>query len=233
MASLETRPRELASAKDKQQGYATVASLLSQMDDKPAALRVMRQFRDRNPRSKPSRNTIIAMLAAAADEREQALISLNLKHWTRNPKLVSAHLLRTRILLDQGERDAALAGLAKAVAALPRDRSLRMDYARLLVDAGQLDKARREFATLLNQNPKDTDSLIRPRPAGGGNPSVRPGRELFSGSDQAQHPFGRCLFRTGPDRGTARAITARPTNGTHGSLATTATSPPRCGWAWS
>ena len=34
-----------------------------------------------------------------------------------------------------------------------------MSYARLLVDAGQLDKARREFATLLNQNPRDTDSV--------------------------------------------------------------------------
>ncbi|MGB5064994.1 MAG: tetratricopeptide repeat protein, partial [Candidatus Competibacter sp.] len=77
----------------------------------------------------------------------------------RDPKLVSAHLLRTRLLLDQGEKDAALAGLAKAVRAMPRERNLRMDYARLLVDAGQLDKARREFAILLNQNPKDTDSL--------------------------------------------------------------------------
>ncbi len=156
MASLDA-VRGAARAKDKQQGFATVASLLSQMDDKQAALRVMRRLRDRYPREAYAQY-YYAMLAAAADEREQALISLK-EALDRNPKLVSAHLLRTRILLDQGERDAALAGLAKAVAAIPRDRSLRMDYARLLVDAGQLDKARREFAILLNQNPKDTDSL--------------------------------------------------------------------------
>ncbi len=55
------------------------------------------------------------MLAAAAGEREQALASLK-DALARDPKLVSAHLLRTRLLLDQGEKDAALAGLAKAVA---------------------------------------------------------------------------------------------------------------------
>ena len=43
--------RRIASKKDQQDGYATLASLLSQVDDKPAALRVMGQFRDRNPRS--------------------------------------------------------------------------------------------------------------------------------------------------------------------------------------
>ncbi len=149
--------RRIASKKDKQQGYATVAALLSQVDDKQAALRVMRQFRDRNPRSAFA-HYYLAMLAAAAADREQALASLD-QALSRDPKLASAHLLRTRLLLDQGASEAALAGLAKAVGALPRDRNLRMSYARLLIDAGQLDKARREFAVLLNQNPKDTDSL--------------------------------------------------------------------------
>lgn len=149
--------RQAASGKDKQQGFATLASLLSQVDDKQAALRVMRQFGDRHPRSVFAQY-YLAMLAAAAGDRALALTSLE-RALAQDPKLVLAHLLRTRLLMDQGDRDAALAGLAKAVAALPRDRNLRMNYARLLVDAGQLDKARREFATLLNQNPKDTDSV--------------------------------------------------------------------------
>lgn len=149
--------RRLASKKDRQQGYATLASLLSQVDDKQGALRVMQNFRDRNPRSAFAQY-YHGMLAAAAGEREQALTSLD-QALAIDPKLATAHLLRTRLLLDQGANDKALAGLAKAVAALPRDRNLRMSYARLLIDAGQLDKARREFATLLNQNPKDTDSI--------------------------------------------------------------------------
>ena len=149
--------RRLASAKDKQQGYATLASLLGQADDKQAALRVMRQFRDRNPRSAFAQY-YLALLAAASNDRDQALASLDLA-LARDPKLAAAHQLRTRLLLDRGDHEAALAGLANAVAALPGDRNLRMSYARLLIEAGQLDKARREFAILLNQNPKDTESL--------------------------------------------------------------------------
>ena len=149
--------RRVASKKDQQQGYATVASLLSQADNKEQALQVMGQFRDRNPRSAFAQY-YYAMLAAAAEQREPALASLKLA-LARDPKLVPAYLLRTRLLLDGGDKAAAVAGLAKAVAAVPRDRNLRMSYARLLIDADQLDKARREFSTLLNQNPKDTDSL--------------------------------------------------------------------------
>lgn len=149
--------RRAASKKDQQQGFATVASLLSQVEDKQAALRVMRQFGARHPQSAFA-HYYQALLAAAAGERIQALASLD-RALELNPKLAVAYLLRTRLLMDQGDRKAALAGLAKAIAVLPRDRNLRMNYARLLVDAGQLDKARREFATLLNQNPKDTDSI--------------------------------------------------------------------------
>jgi tetratricopeptide (TPR) repeat protein len=149
--------RLAAISKDKQQGFATVASLLGQVEDKPAALRVMRRFSDRYPRSAFAQY-YRAVLAAAAGDRDQALTSLD-RTLTLDQKMVQAHLLRTRILIDRGDRDAALAGLAKAVAALPRDRTLRMSYARLLIDAGKLDRARREFAILLNQNPKDTDSV--------------------------------------------------------------------------
>ena len=149
--------RRAAGKKDKQEGYATLAALLSQVDDKQAALQVMGRFRDRNPRSVYAQY-YHGVLAAAAGDQEQALASLD-RVLARNAKLAPAYLLRTRILLDRGDREAALTGLAKAVAAMPRDRELRMSYARLLLEAGQVDKARREFAILLNQNPKDTDSL--------------------------------------------------------------------------
>ena len=156
MAPLEVI-RKNAQSKDKQQGFATVASLLNQMDDKQAALRVMQRLSDRYPQDAYAQY-YYAMLATMAGQRAQALNGLK-QALARDPQLVSAYLLRTRLLLDQGERDVALTELAKAVILVPRDRSLRMEYARLLLDAGQLDKARREFATLLNQNPKDTDSL--------------------------------------------------------------------------
>jgi len=150
--------RRAARDRDQQRGFATLASLLSQVEDQQAALRVMQQFRDRYPRSEFAQY-YHGMLAAAAGDSELALASLD-RALALEPKLASAHLLRTRILLDQGDRDQALESLRRAVAAMPRDRNLRMNYARLLIDAGRLDQARGEFAILLNQDPKDHDTLF-------------------------------------------------------------------------
>ncbi|MEZ5576804.1 MAG: hypothetical protein R3F44_14730 [Candidatus Competibacteraceae bacterium] len=72
-------------AKDKQQGFATVASLLSQMDDKQAALRVMRRLRDRYPREAYAQY-YHAMLAAAAGDQEQGASQFE-GGTDRNPKL--------------------------------------------------------------------------------------------------------------------------------------------------
>ena len=150
--------RLAARDKDQQRGFATIASLLTQVGDQQAALRVMQQFRDRYPRSEFAQY-YHGMLAASAGESDLALASLD-RALVLDPKMGAAHLLRTRILLDRGDRDQALAGLRRAVAAMPRDRNLRMSYARLLIDAGQLEQARGEFAILLNQDPKDNDSLF-------------------------------------------------------------------------
>ena len=150
--------RLAARDKDQQRGFATIASLLTQVGDQQAALRVMQQFRDRYPRSEFAQY-YHGMLAANAGEANLALTSLD-RALALDPKMGAAHLLRTRILLDRGDRDQALVGLRRAVAAMPRDRNLRMNYARLLIDAGQLDQARGEFAILLNQDPKDNDSLF-------------------------------------------------------------------------
>lgn len=146
-----------ASKSDKQQGYATLAALLGQADDKGLALKIMTQFRDRNPRSAFAQY-YHALHSAAADNREQALTSLNLA-LTHDPRFAAAHLLRARLLLDSGDKPAALAALAKSVSALPRERSLRASYAKLLVENEQLDKARQQFAILLKQNAKDNDAL--------------------------------------------------------------------------
>ena len=150
--------RQAARDKDQQGGFATVASLLSQVDDKPTALRLMQDFSQRYPRSAPA-SYYLAMLAITANDRPLALRSLE-QSLKLKPKQAAAHLLRARLLVEMGDQKAALAGLARAVAILPQERTLRMDYARFLVEADQLGQARRQFAILLKQNPKDTDSLF-------------------------------------------------------------------------
>lgn len=101
--------RLASSSKDKQQGFATVAALLGQAEDKQAALRVMQRLSDRQPRSVFGQY-YRALLAAAAGDRDQALTSLK-RTLALNPKLVQAHLLHARLLIEQGDRAAALSGL--------------------------------------------------------------------------------------------------------------------------
>ncbi len=110
--------RRVAGKKDQQQGYATIAALLGQADDKKLALQVMSQFRDRNPRSSFAQY-YHATLAMAVEERQQALASLN-RALAQDPKLAPAYLLRTRVLLEGGDPQAAIAGLANAVDVLQK-----------------------------------------------------------------------------------------------------------------
>ncbi len=149
--------RENAGKDNQQEGYAIITSLLGELEDKQAALQVMRNFRDSHPHSVFA-HYHLALLALAADDDKLALSSLD-KALSYDSRLVSAHLLRARILMNHNDRETALESLAKAVATVPKNRDLRISYARLLIDSGQLEKARDEFNALLKQDPEDVDSL--------------------------------------------------------------------------
>jgi tetratricopeptide (TPR) repeat protein len=149
--------RRSAGAKDNQHGYATLASLLTQSDDKQAAMQVMRQFIDRNKCS-PFAYYYYGLLAAAFDDADQALASLRLALY-HNMKLPFAYQLRARLMLDQGYTEAAVSEMSKAITALPGDRNLRINYARLLINTGQLRKARHQFDILLKRDHKDIEAI--------------------------------------------------------------------------
>jgi tetratricopeptide (TPR) repeat protein len=102
MASLET-VRGAARKKDKQQGFATMASLLGQMDDKQLGVAGDAAAPRPLSRAQAYAQYYHAMLATAAEDRETGTGQLEGSAGSHNPKLVPAHLLRTRLLLDQGD----------------------------------------------------------------------------------------------------------------------------------
>ena len=143
---------------NEQEGFAIVAALLRQVEDKGIILKAMQELRLRHPQSLYALYHY-ALAALAAEDYDQALEGLE-GALAVNPQWGPAHLLRTQVMMQQGEPvDGALSALASAVTAQPEDRSLRMGYARLLVGAERLDEASEQFRILAEQNPKDAESL--------------------------------------------------------------------------
>ncbi len=147
-----------AAAADGQEGFATVGSLLNQMDDKELALRALEELHKRQPQSAFAVYQY-ALVARNLKRYDQALEALQAT-LSRNSQWAPAYLLQARLLLDKGDKEAALKSLTEAVNALPANRELRTGYARLLVDARRMDEARRQFQILAEQNPKDPDTLF-------------------------------------------------------------------------
>jgi tetratricopeptide (TPR) repeat protein len=69
------------------------------------------------------------------------------------------HAARARVLLRLGRSGEAVVSLQKAVDSNPADQSLRLTYARLLVDIKEYDLARAEFEKLHQASPDDAELL--------------------------------------------------------------------------
>ena len=74
-------------------------------------------------------------------------------------EIPGVHAARARVLLRLGRPAEAVVSLQKAVASNPADQSLRLTYARLLVDIKEYDQARVEFETLHDASPDDAELL--------------------------------------------------------------------------
>lgn len=148
----------VANVGDGQQGFAAVNALLNHVKDKALALEVMEKLAARHPESLFALY-YYALVALEADRHELALQQLD-SALARDPQWGPAYLLRTRVLMDKGDSEAAVAGLARAVEALPRNEALRRGYASLLVSVNRQADAQRQFQILVEQNPKDADALF-------------------------------------------------------------------------
>jgi len=74
-------------------------------------------------------------------------------------EIEGVHAARARVLLRLGRSAEAVVSLQKAVDSNPADQSLRLTYARLLVDIKEYDLARAEFEKLHEASPDDAELL--------------------------------------------------------------------------
>ncbi len=139
------------------QALARVAGVLAAGPDRDAALAVLERLAQRQPKRAVVHLALARVafqarrLPLAAGEAKRALALR--AGWS------PAALLLAEVRIRQGHAESALAELGRVVDAHPRERGLRLAYARLLLQAGRLPDAAREFHVLVRRNPKDADAI--------------------------------------------------------------------------
>lgn len=122
------------------------------------AFQIASQLVESHPES-PEGQYIVALLALDAQHDDEALARIDQaleleRNW------VDAVTLRARILQSRGEKNAALTYLKKYLAKNPKEHSVRLIYARALVDAQKLEEARNQFELLAVKMPDNQDVLF-------------------------------------------------------------------------
>ena len=100
-----------------------------------------------------------ARYAAQLEQYDNAIALLD-QVITIDPALDDVHVIKARILEAQGEREASKALIAKVLESHADNTSLRMQYARMLVEDREFDKAREQFLILREQDPKSPEVLM-------------------------------------------------------------------------
>lgn len=138
---------------DEQKGYLLITSLLSKEKDKKAALLVMEKLVAKRKNSVHA-HYAYSHLALLVGEYKKAEAGIN-KALELKADWSQAQVLLVNILSRQGRDKEALQHLATVVEDNSDDHSLRLFYARKLVDAKQLKEARQQFSQLLDTDDDD------------------------------------------------------------------------------
>ncbi len=96
-------------------------------------------------------------LASRTDKTQESLEYLDNALAVKD--IPDAHAIRANTLIKLGKREEAVISLKRAVLSKPKNRQLRLAYARLLVDVKEYERARIEFEKLHMMAPNDSDLL--------------------------------------------------------------------------
>lgn len=140
-----------AAGQDEAKSFQQLSGMLSREPDQAAALELMALLAERHADSAAAQ-LAHARLAARAEQLPVALLAVE-RALLLAPDLTPALVLRARLLMLQGQGDAAAAGLKIALQAQPKDSELRLAYARLLVEVGDVEAARDQFRVLAKREP--------------------------------------------------------------------------------
>ncbi|MFO8156255.1 MAG: tetratricopeptide repeat protein [Pseudomonadota bacterium] len=128
----------LSREEDQETALAVMDNLVAEHQDNPEALFAQAHMAMRLGKHDRAGGALQRVLALRPD-------------WTR------ALVLRASLQREQGGPEAALDDLESAVDGNPDDRTLRLTYAQYLVDADELEQARREFNHLAEERPEDAE----------------------------------------------------------------------------
>ncbi len=142
---------------DDDHGYMLVATLLVNDPDPQRALATMKEL-SAGDADNPHALYAYAYLANKLGRRELAREQLQ-QLLEREPEHERGLILQAHVLHALGDEQASLESIAKAVRLFPDNHTLRLTYARMLVDARRLKEARREFITLNRAKPGDSDVI--------------------------------------------------------------------------
>ncbi len=138
---------------DEQKGYLLITSLLSKEHDKKAALGIMEKLVAKRQDSVHA-HYAYSHLALLVGEYEKAGAAIQ-RALQLKPEWIQAHILLVNILSRQGKEKESLEHLSQIVAEHSDDHSLRLFFARKLVDSKRLTEAREEFSKLIDTDDDD------------------------------------------------------------------------------
>ncbi len=156
-AGLDELRAFLAGEPELGEAFAQLTALLVRLPDKEVALEVAGRLAADYPESAEAHFAHGAVARHAARlglaESEMA-VAVRLR-----PDWVQARANLAQVQVALGHHEAALRTLADGVEAAPMSRDLRLAYARLLMNRGQVHEARAQFKEIAAANPGDPDIL--------------------------------------------------------------------------
>jgi tetratricopeptide (TPR) repeat protein len=143
---------------ESEQGFMQIAALLARESNKKEALRLMGKFAASHKDSVDAQFAYASLALSNSDLKlARAAVEDALKI---KPGWLKAVVVRARIMQLQDEAPQALAYLKQFADRYPDNLLLRLNYARLLVEAKQLDEARAQFNVLAQRAPENAGMLF-------------------------------------------------------------------------
>ena len=138
------------------QTFVSILGLMAREKNTATLLKVSKKIAD-NYSGYAYAHYLHGHLASQANQPEEALNYLDNALAIKD--IPDAHALRAKMLIKQGKREEAVISLQRAVLSKPKNKQLRLAYARLLVDLKEYERARTEFEKLHQLAPNDPDLL--------------------------------------------------------------------------
>ena len=138
------------------QTFISILGLLAREKNTTTLLKVSKRIAD-NYNGYAYAHYLHGHLSSQANQSEEAIDYLD--NAVAIKDIPDAHALRAKMLIKQGKHEEAVISLQRAVLSKPKNKQLRLAYARLLVDVKEYERARIEFEKLHQLAPNDQDLL--------------------------------------------------------------------------